>query len=250
MLKNKVAIITGANSGVGAACAKLFAQNGAKVIIGARRLEALEAVAQEIKEQGGEVVVVRADISKDEDCKALVQAAMDNFGQLDILVNNAGVLDSFLKGIAQFDDEEIQKVIGVNEIGTMQCMRAALPVMKYGSSIVNVASVAGFNGGGGAAYVASKAAIIGITKHTAMSYAKEGIRCNAVCPGTIATPMVAGMDPAKLDPRVMGGMALHSDLQLPICQPIDVANIVAFLASDLSKALTGQIIVSDFGVNL
>lgn len=250
MLKNKVAIITGANSGVGAACAKLFAQNGAKVIMGARRLEALEAVAQEIKEQGGEAVVVRADISKDEDCKALVQAAMDNFGQLDILVNNAGVLDSFLKGIAQFDDEEIQKVIGVNEIGTMQCMRAALPVMKYGSSIVNVASVAGFNGGGGAAYVASKAAIIGITKHTAMSYAKEGIRCNAVCPGTIATPMVAGMDPAQLDARVMGGMALHSDLQLPICQPIDVANIVAFLASDLSKALTGQIIVSDFGVNL
>lgn len=250
MLKDKVAIITGANSGVGAACAKLFAQNGAKVIMGARRLEALEAVAQEIKEQGGEAVVVRADISKDEDCKALVQAAMDNFGQLDILVNNAGVLDSFLKGIAQFDDEEIQKVIGVNEIGTMQCMRAALPVMKYGSSIVNVASVAGYNGGGGAAYVASKAAIIGITKHTAMSYAKEGIRCNAVCPGTIATPMVAGMDPAKLDPRVMGGMALHSDLQLPICQPIDVANIVAFLASDLSKALTGQIIVSDFGVNL
>ena len=249
-LEGKVAVITGANSGVGAQTARQFAAEGAKIVICARRKEVLDNVADEIKANGGEVIAVSADISKDEDCKNVINTAVEAYGTVDILVNNAGVLDTGLKAVDKFDDVEIQKIISVNQVGTMQMIRAALQVMKNGASIVNVASVAGYNGGGGAAYVSTKSAIIGITKHTAMLMAKEGIRCNAICPGTIVTPMVAGMAPEKLDPRMMGAMAAHGDLSLPPCMPEDIANILLFLGSNESRAITGQIIVTDFGVNL
>lgn len=249
-LEGKTVIITGANSGVGATTAKAFSAEGAKLVICARRKEALDAVAEEIRSNGGEVIAVSADISKDEDCKNVVKTAVDTYGSLDVLVNNAGVLDTGLKAIDKYDDAEIQKIISVNQVGTMQMIRAALTQMKSGASIVNVASVAGYNGGGGAAYVASKSAVIGITKHTALLLAKEGIRCNAICPGTIVTPMVANMAPENLDARMMGAMATHGDLSLPPCMPEDIANILLFLSSTESRAITGQIIVTDFGVNL
>lgn len=249
-LQGKTAIITGGNSGVGEATALLFAKEGANVVISARREGALAAVAEKIKAAGGSVLTVPTDISKDADCKALMKAAKDAFGKIDILVNNAGVLDTGLKAIDKFLDEDAEKVIAINEIGTMQCIRAALEYMETGASIVNVASVAGYNGGGGAAYVASKAAIIGITKHTAMLLANKYIRCNAVCPGNIVTPMTSGLNPATLDMGMMGAMNKHGDLSLKSCQAEDVANILLFLASDESQALTGQIMVSDFGVNL
>lgn len=249
-LKGKTAVITGGNSGVGEATAILFASEGANVVISARRANALEAVAEKIKAAGGNVLTVPTDISKDDDCKALMKAAKDKFASVDILINNAGVLDTGLKAIDKYLDEDAEKVIAINEIGTMQCIRAALGYMETGASIVNVASVAGYNGGGGAAYVASKAAIIGITKHTAMLLAEKRIRCNAVCPGNIVTPMTMGMNPATLDMGMMGAMNKHCDLTLKSCQAEDVANILLFLASEESKALTGQILVSDFGVNL
>ena len=134
----------------------------------------------------------------------------------------------------------------------MYCMRAATAEMSktgYGS-IVNVASIAGVMGCGGAAYVASKAAVIGVTRHTALRFAGTNIRCNAVCPGTIVTPMVAGTNPASLDPDMMGQMAKHSDLKVQPCMPDDVANILLFLASDESRAITGQALQTDFGGTL
>ena len=192
------------------------------------------------------MLAVSADISVDADCRRLVKEAVKAFGQVDVLVNNAGVLDTGLATVDHFDDEEIRKVVSINQIGTMQCIRAAMTELKAGASIVNVASVAGVNGGGGAAYVSSKAAIIGITKHTALLLAGESIRCNAVCPGNIVTPMTMNMDQSKIDKRMIGAMSKHNDLTIRPCMPEDVANIIAFLASDASKALTGQIIVSDF----
>ena len=159
-LKGKTAIITGGNSGVGAATALLFAKEGANVVISARRKNVLDEVAESIKGFGGSVLAVAKDISKDEDCKALVKAAIDTFGGVDILVNNAGVLDTGLAPIDRFDDAELQKIISVNQTGTMQCIRAALEVMKEGASIVNVASVAGYNGGGGAAYVSDRKSVV------------------------------------------------------------------------------------------
>lgn len=248
--KNKTVVITGGNSGVGAAAAMLFAQNGANVVISARRQTALEEVANKIKSEGGSVLTVPTDISKDEDCKNLMKSAVDTFGSIDVLVNNAGVLDTGLAPIDKFDDVEIQKLISINQVGTMQCIRAALEYMKEGSSIVNVASVAGVNGGGGAAYVSTKSAIIGITKHTALLLADKYIRCNAICPGTIVTPMTMNMKPENLDMRIFGAMSKHADLKIKPCMAQDVANIIEFLVSDNSKALTGQILVSDFGASL
>lgn len=249
-LQGKTAVITGGNSGVGATTALLFASEGADVVISARRVSALEEVAEKITQAGGRVLAVPADIAKKEDCENLIAKTIEKFGKIDILINNAGVLDTGLKAINNYLDDELQRIIAVNQIGTMQCIKAALAQMKAGASIVNVASVAGYNGGGGAAYVSTKAAIIGITKHTAMLMADKSIRCNAVCPGTIVTPMTANMKPENLDMGMMGAMYKHGDLKLPPCQASDVANILLFLASDESRALTGQIIVSDFGANL
>lgn len=249
-VEGKVAIITGANSGVGAACAKLLSKEGAKVVLSARRVEALKEVEKEIREAGGEVLVVPTDISKAEEVKNLVQETVKCFGKLDILVNNAGVLDMNLNGISKFDNEDLDKVLDINTKGTMYCIKEALQVMKEGASIVNVASVAGQFGTGGAAYVASKAAMIGVAKHTALVYAKSKIRCNTICPGTIITPMTTSIDRSELDMDVMGAMRVHNDLTVSPCMAEDVAGVVLFLASDEARPITGQAITCDFGSTL
>ncbi len=251
-LQDKVAIITGGNSGVGAATAELFAKEGAKVVISARREAQLEEVAAKIKAEGGEVMPVVSDISKADDAKALVEAVMAKYGKIDVLINNAGVLDTGLKAIDKFTDEDMNRVIDINTKGTMCMMREVTSEMaKTGTgSIVNVASVAGAMGCGGAAYVASKAAIIGVTRHTAMRFAGTNVRCNAICPGTIVTPMVADMNPANLDMDIFGQMMKHNDLKVQPCMPSDVANILLFLASDESRAITGQSLITDFGSTL
>ena len=250
-LDEKVAIITGSNSGVGAAAAKLFAKEGAKVVISARRLPQLEEVAEEIRAAGGEVLVVQTDVSKVEDCENLVAKTVEKYGRVDILVNNAGVLEAGLKPIDCFEDEDLEWVFGINTKGTLYCTRAAVKEMmknNYGS-IINLDSVAGQFGTGGAAYVTSKAGVIGLTKHTAMRFAGTGIRCNSINPSSIATPM-AKTDPATLNQDMFGQMRKHMNLSVPICMPEDVANILLFLASDESRAITGQVIVTDFGATL
>ena len=249
-LKGKVAIITGGNSGVGEATAKMFAKEGATVVITARREAALEKVAEEIKAAGGEVFAVSTDISKKGDPERLMDLVIEKYGKVDILVNNAGILEEGLKPIDRFSDEDLDRIVETNEKGTMRCMRAASQKMQAGASIVNVASVAGVNGGGGAAYVSTKSAIIGITKHTALLLADKYIRCNAICPGTIVTPMTMNMKPENLDMKMFGAMSKHADLKIKPCMAEDVANIIEFFASDNSKALTGQILVSDFGASL
>jgi len=251
-LQDKVAIITGANSGVGAATALLFAAEGAKVVITARREEPLLEVAEQIKAAGGEALPVVSDISKAEDADRVLSATLSAFGKVDILINNAGVLDGGLKAIDSFTDDDMNRVIDINTKGTMCMMRAITAEMaKTGvGSIVNVASVAGVMGCGGAAYVASKAAILGITRHTALRFAGTGIRCNALCPGTIVTPMVAGMSAANMDMNIFGQMMKHNDLKVQPCMPQDVAGMLLFFASDESRAITGQTIVSDFGSTL
>ncbi len=251
-LQDKVAIITGGNSGVGAATAKKFAQEGAKVVITARRANMLEDVAAEIRAAGGEVLTVPSDISKSEDAARVVEETIAKFGKIDVLINNAGVLDNGLKAIDSFSEDDMNKVIDINTKGTMMMMKAVTSEMaKTGiGSIVNVASVAGVMGCGGAAYVASKAAIIGITRHTALRFVGTGVRCNAICPGTIVTPMVAGMNPANMDMNIFGQMMKHNDLKVQPCMPEDVANMLLFFASDESRAITGQTLVTDFGSTL
>lgn len=251
-LEGKVAIITGGNSGVGAATALLFAQEGAKVIITARRKEKLKEVANQIESIGGTVLPISADISKHEDVQRVMEETIAAFGQVDILVNNAGILEAGLKPIDRFEESDLDRILNTNTKGTMYCMKeACLTMEKTGKgSIINVASVAGVFGCGGAAYVSSKSAVIGVTKHTALRFAGTGIRCNVVCPSTIVTPMVMQTDPATLDRDMMGQMAKHADLKVQPCLPQDVANVLLFLASDESRSITGQTLVCDFGSTL
>lgn len=251
-LDGKVAIITGGNSGVGAATAELFAKEGAQVVISARRLPQLEEVAAKITEAGGEVLAVPTDVSKVEDVENLIAKTVEKFGKIDILVNNAGVLEEGLKPIECFTEEDLEKVLGVNTKGCLYCTRAAVKeMMKNNSgSIINLDSVAGHFGTGGAAYVTSKAAVIGLTKHTAVRFTGTGIRCNSVNPSTIVTPMTMNTDPASLNPDMMDQMRKHMNLGVQPCMPADVANILLFLASDESRAITGQVLVADFGATL
>lgn len=251
-LEGKVAIVTGGNSGVGAATAELFAKEGAKVVISARRLPQLEEVAEKIRANGGEVLVVQADVSKAEDAENLVAKTVEAFGKVDVLVNNAGVLEAGLKPIDTCTDEDLEWVLGINTKGCLYCTRAAVKEMMKNNvgSIINLDSVAGAFGTGGASYVTSKAAVIGLTKHTALRFTGTGIRCNSVNPSTIVTPMTMTTDPKSLDSNMMGQMQKHMNLTVQPCMPIDVANILLFLASDESRAITGQVIVSDFGATL
>ncbi len=251
-LDGKVAIITGGNSGVGAATAELFAKEGAKVVITARRVDKLQEVADKIKELGGEVLAIPCDVSKVESVEEMVSKVIETYGQIDVLVNNAGVLEAGLKPIDKCTDEDLEYVLGINTKGCLYCTRAVVKHMieKNKGSIINLDSVAGAFGTGGASYVTSKAAVIGLTKHTALRFTGTGIRCNSVNPSTIITPMTMTTDPKSLDPNMMGQMNKHMNLSVSPCMPIDVANILLFLASDESRAITGQVIVSDFGATL
>ena len=251
-LEGKVALVTGGNSGIGACTAELFAKEGAKVVISARRVEQLEAVAEKIKAAGGEALAVPCDISKKEQCTQAIQKTVEAFGTIDILVNNAGVVDSGIEAIEKVTDQTIDSLIDINTKGTLYLTREASKIMleKKSGSIVNVASVAGYTGGGGVAYVASKAAVIGMTKNIAMRCASENVRCNALCPGSVVTPMTMSMKKENLDVNMMGAMAKHADLTLPVCKPDEIANAILFLASDESAAITGQVIVIDHGANI
>ena len=256
MLANKVAIITGSSSGLGVAIAKKFAAEGCAVVLAALNKAALEQVAGEIRQAYGvETLVVETNIADDAQVQNLVAATVKKFGRVDILINNAGVLDTGLKSAAQYLDSDWERVASVNQRGTMQMTRAVLPVMEKqgGGSIVMIASVAGQYGCGGAVYASSKGALIAFGKHIALRYAGTPtyIRCNVLCPGSIITPMTTGMDLAKVDQAMFQQMAKHADLKnCRPCQPDDVADTVLFLGSDASRAITGQVIVNDFGANL
>lgn len=251
-LEGKVIVITGANSGIGEVAASMMANEGAKVIIAARRADKLNAVAEKINADGGVCISVPVDISNADSCKALIQSAIENFGKLDVLVNNAGVLEAGLKPIDKFTEEDLDRALNINTKGTMYCMRAAVKEMlpNKNGSIINVASIAGVMGCGGASYVASKAALLGVARHTALRFASFGIRCNSICPGSVVTPMTMTTDPKTLDQDLLGEMQKHCDLTVPVCMPEDVANIILFLASEESRALTGQVMTPDFGSNL
>ena len=251
-LDNKVCIITGSNSGVGAAAAELFAKEGAKVVITARRQDKLDEEANKIRSMGGTVLAVKCDVSKEEEVIALVKKVVEEFGTVDVLLNNAGVLEAGLKPIDRCLAEDVDRVFSINTKGTIFCSRECAKIMaeKGTGSIINLDSVAGHFGCGGAAYVTSKAAVIGLTKHTALRFAGKGIRCNSVCPSTIVTPMTMTTDPKTLDVDMMTQMSKHADLRVQPCMPDDVAKVCLFLASDDSRPITGQVIVCDYGSTL
>lgn len=253
-LKNKVAVITGASSGVGKTAAFMMAAEGAKVVLAARRETILQEIADEIRANGGEAAVVKTDVSNSSDVKNLIKKAVEIYGGLDILVNAAGIIEKGLPSIDKVRDEDISNIISTNTNSVLYTMREASKVMleaKKGGSIINVASVAGIVGNGGAAYVASKGAIIGVSRHAALRLNRDNIRVNAICPGSIATPMTLSAREAP-DQDLINQLMKHSDImrQPMVLSPEQVAGLIVYLASDEAAPITGQSIVMDYGVTL
>lgn len=245
-LLKKVALITGAGSGIGKAIAELFAREGASVVLADVHEENMEAVMAAIKTDGGTAFCFAADVSKVEDVNLLVDYTLRTCGTLDILVNNAGVMDSFTP-VAEVTDELWNKVLGVNLNGPFYASRSATKVfLERGSgNIINIASIGGLYGGrAGAAYTTSKHAVIGLTKSVGYQYALKNIRCNAIAPGGVNTSIVQGMEPNPFGfDRMNAGTANNPRT----ADPSEIAELALFLASEKSSFVNGTVVTADGG---
>jgi NAD(P)-dependent dehydrogenase (short-subunit alcohol dehydrogenase family) len=248
-LAEKVAVITGASSGIGLAIATLFAAEGAAIVAGDWNAARLQAAVDQLRAAGGTIVGQQGNIAEREAAEDLVDLAAATHGRLDILVNNAGVMD-YMQGVGELSDEVWRRVLGVNLDGPMFTMRRAVQQMqRQGSgSIINIASVGGLHGGAaGAAYTVSKHALIGLTRNTAWMYARQGLRCNAICPGATATNIAETMPSDRLDPAGAARAAEYAALIPAVLDPADIAALALFLASDESRHINGAIIPADAG---
>ncbi|QEM03548.1 SDR family oxidoreductase [Mucilaginibacter rubeus] len=245
-LSQKVALVTGAGSGIGKAIAKLFAEQGAKVMLTDIHQSNIEAVAAEIRANGGMVACIAADISVKGDVQLVMKYVHNTFGTLDILVNNAGVMDNFTP-VTDVTDELWEKVIGTNLNGCFFACREAIPLfLESGSgTVINIASISGFRGGrAGAAYTASKHAIIGLTKNIGYQYADKNIRCNAIAPGGVNTNIVFGMEP---NPFGFERMNAGTGNAPGAAAPEAIAEVALFLASVKSSFINGSVLTADGG---
>lgn len=242
-MKEKIAIVTGAARGIGAAEARLFAQEGAKVVATDIRFELLQETVNQINNNGGEAIALKLDVSSEADWIEVIQKTIDTYGQLDVLMNNAGM--GYYKTIEDTTVEEWSHTMNVNALGTFLGMKHALPHMKQtGGSIVNTSSVTGISGIGFAAYNASKGAVRSLTKNVAIEYAKYNIRINSIHPGVIETDFAA---PVLADEASRQAFAAMTPLP-SMGQPSDVAHVALFLASDESRFVTGAEYLVDGGL--
>jgi len=250
-LEGKVAVITGANSGIGEVTAELFAKEGAAVVLVARRKEKLIEVEERITKAGGRALTVPGNVTSPADCRNVFEQTMQTFGKVDILVNNAGIVDNHTQTL-KVTDELWNRVLAINLTGTFLFCREALKYMtKAGTgAIVNVSSIAGVYGNGGAAYTASKYGVIGLTKNIAIQYSGTGIRCNATCPGPTPTPLNTPDKLEHFDKEFMEICARHTDMSVGFSQSIDQANAILFLCTEESRFMTGQVLVVDKGMCL
>jgi len=246
-LSGKVAIVTGAASGMGKAIAERFAQEGAKVVASDLNAEGVQAVVRGIETKGGTAIAAAANVAKEEDVRNLVDTAVSTYGTVDILINNAGIMDNFVPA-AEITDELWERVFAVNTTGPMRTTRRVLPIFmeKRSGAIVNIASIGGLQGSrAGATYTASKHAVIGFTKNVGFQYAEYGIRCNAIAPGGVNTNIGTTMN----NPSQFGmGKAMSGASNNPRAgEPEEIAAVALFLASDDASFVNGAVVTADAG---
>lgn len=246
-LKDRVAIVTGAASGMGEAISKRFAGEGAKVVIADMNPQGIERVVKEIREAGGEALGVICNVAEQPSIDELFKQTTDTYGKLDILVNNAGILDNFYP-VGDMSDELWDKVMGVNLKGPFMTTRAAVQTFLKQETpgvIINMASVGGLYGArGGVAYVTSKHALIGMTRNTAAVYHPNQIRCIAIAPGSIET----NIGRTIYKPHEIGYKTLSEHVgPSPMGKAEEVANVALFLASDEASFVNGSVVTVDGG---
>ncbi len=247
----KVALITGGASGIGRATALGFARSGAKIVLVDRDAAAGEATAGVIRQQGAEARFVAADVTKSAEVRDYVKAALDAYGRIDCFFNNAGIEGKWAH-TADYDEAMFDQVIGVNVKGVFLGLRHVLPAMlqRKSGAIVNTASVAGLVATPGMpAYVASKHAVIGLTKTAAGEVARDGVRVNCVCPGPVDTRMIHSLE-QQINPADPAQVARRYQAAMPTGRyttPEEIANVVLFLCSDLAGNITGAQYVVDGG---
>lgn len=243
-LEGKVAIITGAGSGIGRATAQFFAEEGAKVVVAEYNAATGQETVDLIRQAGGEAVFVQVDVSKADQVERMVQAAVDTYDRIDVLFNNAGIL--FFGTLTETEEDVWDRVMGVNLKGTYLCSKYVIPHMidGGGGSIINASSSTGAHDacGNAAAYVASKGGITLLTKCMAIDYAQYGIRVNAVAPGPTDTPMLQD----NLSEQALKDFAATFPAKR-LGQPRELAQAVLFLASDEASFVTGCVMAVDGG---
>jgi NAD(P)-dependent dehydrogenase (short-subunit alcohol dehydrogenase family) len=248
-LENKVCIITGGGSGIGRASALLFAQEGARLAIADKQAASAQSVAAECARKGAEAIAVEVDVANAAAVERMIARTLENFGRLDVLVNNAGY--GISGSVVETDPDAWDALIAVNVRGVFLCSKYAIPAMKRsgGGAIVNTASVVAAVGiANRAAYCASKGAVAALTRAIAVDHVADGIRCNAVAPGTIDTPYFDEILKKSADPQAVRKALAARQLLGRLGTPDEIAAGILFLASDESRFATGTILTIDGGM--